>query len=222
MCKRFNVTDDSILADFMKSLNLPAVALPTRYNLAPTDQIPVIHNWEGKRIISDMRWWLVPNWVKESSTKYPMFNARYESLNTSLAYKGSYRHKRCVIPAHSFVDWLHQEEEKIPYLFSAVDQALVFAGIWDYWSDGIEHILSCAIITTKAAPEYERYGTRMPVMLTTETAEQWLDEKNQTDIYQPLFEAKLPYPLQAAKINSAYNQSSNKSAPELLETPTLI
>jgi putative SOS response-associated peptidase YedK len=62
----------------------------------------------------------------------------------------------------------------------------------------------------------------MPVMLTTETAEQWLDEKNQTDIYQPLFEAKLPYPLQAAKIDSAYNQSSNKSAPELLETPTLI
>ena len=165
MCKRFNVTDNSILADFMKSLNLPAVALPTRYNLAPTDQIPVIHNWEGKRIISDMRWWLVPNWVKESSTKYPMFNARYESLDTSLAYKGSYRHKRCVIPAHSFVDWLHKEEEKIPYLFSAVDQALVFAGIWDYWSDGIEHILSCAIITTKAAPEYKRYGTRMPVML---------------------------------------------------------
>lgn len=222
MCGRFNITDDPMVHQLLEYLNVDLGPLPVRYNLAPTDQVPVIHYWEGERIISDMRWWLVPNWSSGPTTKYAMFNARSENLEKSRAYKGSFRHKRSVIPAHSFVEWQRQGGQKIPYLFSGEDQALAFAGLWDYWSDGTEHILSCSIVTTEAAPEFRDYHNRMPVMLTPESAEVWLDEKQPTDNLYYLFEPALPHSLTAAPIDVSYNNSRNKAAPEILAPPKKI
>lgn len=222
MCGRYNITDDPSVHALLESLHVDLGPLPVRYNLAPTDQVPVIHHWEGERIISDMRWWLVPHWTKSPSTKYAMFNARCESLETSRAFQGCFRHKRCIIPARSFVEWHRLEGNKTPYLFSTVGSALAFAGIWDYWTDGTEHILSCAIITTDAAPEFKRFHTRMPVMLDTESAELWLDEKQQTKDLRPLFELTLSHPLQASSIDAQYNNSRIKEAPILLEEPKMI
>jgi len=219
MCGRFNVTDSPEIHELLASLNVDLGPLPVRYNIAPTDQVPVVHHWENKRLISDMRWWLVPHWTDRPSTKYAMFNARCEGLESSRAYQGSFRHKRCIIPAESFVEWQRIAEGKIPFLFSSEDRALAFAGIWDYWTDGVEHILSCAIVTTAAAPEYRPYHDRMPVMLLPEQARLWLDEKQQTPDLYPLFAPRLPYPLQAAAIDSAYNDSRRKQAPILLGAP---
>ncbi len=219
MCGRYNVTDSAVVHELLAYLNVDLGPLPVRYNLAPTDQVPVVHQWEGQRLISDMRWWLVPHWTDRPSTKYAMFNARSESLESSRAFQGCFRHKRCVVPADSFVEWQRIPGGKIPYLFSSEEVALAFAGIWDYWSDGVEHVLSCAIVTTEAAPEYRPYHDRMPVMLRPEQAELWLDEKQQTRDLRPLFTPRLPYPLLAAAIDSAFNDSKRKQAPVLLEDP---
>ncbi len=215
MPSRYNIVDDAKLHRLLASLKVDLGPMPTRYNLAPTDQVPVIHHWEGQRIISDMRWWLVPNWSDEPSTRYPIFNARSEKLDISRAYKGSFRHKRCVIPAHSFVGWQGNEKQKTPLLFSAVDQAMAFAGLWDYWSDGIQHVLSCAIVTTTAAPELAQFQDRMPVMLTIEQAEQWLDSKQDSKPLQELCHSHLPYPLQIAVIEPQLGNTHNKNAPIL-------
>ncbi len=222
MCGRFNITDDADIHALLAYLNVDFGPLPMRYNLAPTDQVPVIHYWEGKRLISDMRWWLVPHWSSGPSTKYALFNARSERLETSRAYQGCFRHKRCVIPAQSFVEWQRSAGKKTPYIFSAVDKAIAFAGLWDYWSDGTEHVLSCSIVTTEAAPEFTRFHNRMPVMLDTAKAESWLDEKQQLGNLLPLFEPVLPYSLQAAAINSSYNNSRDKAAPVMLEAPKML
>ncbi len=222
MPSRYNIVDDTALHSLLTRLNVDLGPMPTRYNLAPTDQVPVIHYWEGQRIISDMRWWLVPSWSDGPSNKYPMFNARCEKLDESRAYKGSFRHKRCIIPAHSFVGWQGNENQKTPLLFSAVNQAMVFAGIWDYWSDGIQHVLSCAIVTTTAAPELAQFQDRMPVMLTPEHAEQWLDHKQDRKSLQALCESRLSYPLQAAAINPLYGNSQNKAVPILIGEPLIL
>ena len=222
MPSRYNIIDDAELHTLLASLNVDLGPMPTRYNLAPTDQVPIIHHWEGQRIISDMRWWLVPTWSDGPSTKYPMFNARSEKLDESRAYKGSFRHKRCIIPAHSFVGWQGDEKQRTPMLFSAVDQAMAFAGIWDYWSDGIQHVLSCAIITSAAAPELTQFQDRMPVMLTIEQAEQWLEPRQETKALQALCEPRLPYPLQIAAIDPQYGNSQNKEAPILMGEPLIL
>ena len=216
MPSRFNISNDSNMHRLLSQLNVDLGPIPNRYNLAPTDQIPVIHHWESQRLISDMRWWLVPHWSDGPSTNYPMFNARYETLENSRAYQGCFRHKRCIIPAHSFVEWQHSEQQKTPYLFSAVDQAIAFAGLWDYWTDGIEHVLSCAIITTQAAPEFEPFHQRMPVMLNASNAKLWLDETQDSKTLYPLFESTIPYRLRAVEIDSQYSNASNKAKPVLL------
>jgi putative SOS response-associated peptidase YedK len=216
MPSRFNISNDSNMHRLLSQLNVDLGPLPNRYNLAPTDQIPVIHHWENQRLISDMRWWLVPHWSDGPSTRYPMFNTRYETLDNSRAYQGCFRHKRCIIPAHSFVEWQHSGQQKTPYLFSAVDQSIAFAGLWDYWTNGIEHVLSCAIITTQAAPEFDPYHQRMPVMLNATNAELWLDETQDTKTLYPLFESTLPYRLQAVAIDSEYGNARNKAKPVLV------
>jgi putative SOS response-associated peptidase YedK len=142
-----------------------------------------------------------------------MFNARSEVLGDSRAYHGCFRHKRCIIPAHSFVEWQRSGQQKIPYLFSAVDQAMAFAGIWDYWTNGIEHVLSCAIITTESASEFKPYHPRMPVMLTPGNAEIWLDEEQDTAMLYQLFKPVLPYSLQTVAIDPLYGNAHNKAEP---------
>ena len=222
MPSRYNIKDDASIHVLLSKLNVDLGPIPNRYNLAPTDQVPVIHQWEGQRLISDMRWWLVPHWSNGPSTEYPMFNARSEALEESRAYHGCFRHKRCIIPADSFVEWQHSGHQKIPYLFSAVDQSLAFAGLWDYWTNGVEHVLSCAIITTVSAPEFEPFHPRMPVMLTPENIELWLDEKQDTAMFCQLFEAVLSYDIQAVAIDSRYGNARNKSQPILLGDKSII
>ncbi len=213
MPSRYNINNDESMHRLLSELNVDLGALPIRYNLAPTDQVPVIHQWEGQRLISDMRWWLVPHWSSGPSTHYPLFNARCENLENSRAFHGCFRHKRCVIPAHSFVEWQHNGDDKTPFLFKAVDKAMAFAGLWDYWSDGVEHILSCAIITTQSALNFEPFSPRMPVLLSPEDVELWLDEEQDTTISHPLFESLLPYPIQAVAIDFQYGYSHLKNEP---------
>lgn len=217
MCGRYNVTDDPAVHALLDLLNVDLGPLPVRYNIAPTDSVPVIHYWEGDRIISDMRWWLVPGWSSGPSNKYSMFNARSEKLSSSRAYQGPFRHKRAVLPAHSFVEWHRHQGEKTPYLFESSDQALAFAGLWDYWTDGTEHVLSCSIVTTEASPEFAPFHHRMPVLLDAERAETWLDQRATEQMLTPLFKPELPCALEATPIDRRYNNSRDKSEPVRLE-----
>jgi putative SOS response-associated peptidase YedK len=99
---------------------------------------------------------------------------------------------------------------------------MAFAGLWDYWTNGIEHVLSCAIITTASAPEFEAFHPRMPVMLTPECAELWLDEKQNMTLLYPFFEAVLIYPLKAVAIDSQYGSAHNKSEPIIVGEPIVL
>jgi len=51
-----------------------------RYNVAPTQSVPVIrqHPKEPQRVLSLMRWGLIPSWAKDISGSASMINARAE------------------------------------------------------------------------------------------------------------------------------------------------
>ena len=53
-----------------------------RYNIAPTQDIPVIrqHAEEPIRFGSKMRWGLIPSWAKDASIGHKMINARAETV----------------------------------------------------------------------------------------------------------------------------------------------
>ena len=56
-----------------------------RYNVAPTQPIPVIrqHPKEPVRILSLMKWGLIPRWAKDEKIQYSTHNARVEASETS-------------------------------------------------------------------------------------------------------------------------------------------
>ena len=84
MCGRFNITDDPFLQALLTELGI-SINLPTRINIAPTEYVPVVRQISGHRELVDMRWWLVPAWAKEVSSKFSMFNARSETITDSKA-----------------------------------------------------------------------------------------------------------------------------------------
>lgn len=168
-----------------------------------------------------MRWWLTPQWSDEPTTKYPMFNARCERLMESRAYQGSFRHKRCIIPASSFVEWQRNKhlKTKAPHLFNIDNQTLALAGIWEYWTDGIRHLLSCAIVSRPSPDIFSSYYHRLPVILTPEEADFWLTEPLDTQALLEICEtAKPTAKLHVSLLDRKINDPKHKEAPTILET----
>ncbi len=150
---------------------------PARYNVAPTTDVPVLRALKGADHTLDtaaMRWWLVPHWSKEPSTKYPMFNARSEDAASKPSFRGPFKYRRCVIPASGFYEWKKLDDKnKQPYYITRADQhVLYFAGLWDCWRDELE---SCSILTTTPNAEMAELHNRMPCILEPENVWAWLD-----------------------------------------------
>src|ERR1039458_9956039 len=82
-----------------------------RYNIAPTQPIPVIrqHPKEPIRELSLMRWGLIPSWAKDPSVAARMINARAETASTKPAFRDALKSRRCLIPADGFYEWLRHE-----------------------------------------------------------------------------------------------------------------
>lgn len=154
---------------------------PARYNVAPTTDVPVLRGSperDHELTTAMMRWWLVPSWSKEPSTKYPMFNARSEDAAKKPSFRGPFRYRRCVIPASGFYEWKKLgDDTKQPYYITRADEhALYLAGLWDCWRDELE---SCSILTTTPNAEMAELHHRMPCILESENVWAWLDPAEQ-------------------------------------------
>jgi putative SOS response-associated peptidase YedK len=150
-----------------------------RYNIAPTQQIPVVrqHPKEPIRQISLMRWGLIPSWAKDTSGAAGMINARSETAATKPAFRDPLRYRRCLIPADGFYEWLRTSTSKQPYCFEVNDGELfAFAGLWERWRDPSgQWVKSCSILTTTPNAVTSAIHDRMPVILDRDSHDLWLD-----------------------------------------------
>ena len=83
------------------------------------------------------------------------------------------------------------------------------AGLWDIWN---EELISCSIVTTKAAQSMESIHSRMPVMLDTESAWQWLNMDSEIDSLSGLMTDQLAYHLKTHPVDKVINSGKVKSA----------
>src|SRR5690242_2552632 len=90
-----------------------------RYNIAPTQPIPIIrqHQKEPCRVLSLVRWGLIPSWAKDMSGSAGMINARSETAATKPAFRDPMKFRRCLVPADGFYEWLRKEKTKQPFCF---------------------------------------------------------------------------------------------------------
>lgn len=225
MCGRYNLIDAPGLRELMQSLGVDfdyfsPHDLP-RYNITPTEMVPIVIEKNQKRKLFNARWWLVPSWSNGPSTDYAMFNARAEGLTKSKAYRGPFMQKRCIIPASSFIEWQLIAEEnstqkskttKQPYQIQPVESAIAFAGVWDYWKP--EQLFSCSIVTTDATDSFKQVHKRMPLMLSPEEQVLWLNTDNTPETLAPVLIPELRKPLAITPISTAINNGKIKIVPE--------
>ena len=148
MCGRFyDIHDlDDITSRFR--VDRPRdLSLPFRYNVAPTQIVPVIRVEDDKRELVLMRWGLIPHWEKDERIGYKMINARAETVREKPSYRDAYASRRLIVPVSGFYEWKREGAHKQPFAIRHPDQSpLAFAGLWGAWHD----LDTFTIVTTEA------------------------------------------------------------------------
>ena len=179
MCGRYNlITDAQALVDFfaIEQTLFDASAVLPRYNIAPSQEVPIVRDTGNGRELTLARWGLVPHWSKEEKPKYSTINARAETVPEKPTYREAFKRKRCLIPATGFYEWAHRGGHKIPHHIRVSEGSLfAFAGLWDHWAKEGTDFDSCSIIVTQANSIMQPIHDRMPVILNEAQYNTWLN-----------------------------------------------
>ena len=219
MCGRFTlIVNPAELKDAFSNYTFPSKFSP-RFNIAPSQPILAIPN-NGLNKADFFIWGLIPMWAKDPTIGNRLINARGETIAEKPSFRGSFKHKRCIILTDGFYEWktVAGRKTKTPYFIHMKDRSpFAFAGLWDVWEspDG-SSIKSCTIITTEPNELMGSLHSRMPVILHPRDYGNWLDASPQTP--EKLLPLIKPYPadaMSAYPVSMLVNKPSNDS-PELV------
>ncbi len=229
MCGRFAITlpPEAVRAFFAYG---EQPNFPPRYNIAPTQPIPVViaraHIGGRERHFLLVRWGFLPAFVKDPREFPLLFNARAETLIQKASFRAALKRRRCLVIADGFYEWRREaaggarSAAKSPYLVRRADRApMGFAGLMETWSDasGGEIDTAC-IITTSANRLMRGIHDRMPAILSPESFSIWLDNDgvaaaDATALLRPAPEPDLELIPIGAAVNRAANDEAAVQAP---------
>lgn len=181
MCGRFRMArSKELLEEAFGAVDGPVpVEWEPRYNVAPGQPIVAVRQNAAcpVRELVSLRWGLIPSWAKDAAIGYKMINARAETAAEKPAFREAMKRRRCLIPADGFYEWKKEGKQKLPYCFTLSDDAIfAFAGLWERWrSPAGEPVESCTILTTEPNELAREIHDRMPVILSRDDYDLWLD-----------------------------------------------
>jgi len=192
---------------------------PPRYNVAPTQPVPIVRLVDGQRQFTLVRWGLIPPWVKDPRQFSLLINARGESVNEKPAFRNAMRRRRCLFPADGFYEWKDEGGRKRPFCVRPKSgEPIAFAGLWETWmGPNGEELETAAIVTTAANRELASLHDRMPVVLPPDAFDLWLDcRKVDAITATALIAPARAGLLDAYEISPAVNRADN-DGPTLIE-----
>jgi putative SOS response-associated peptidase YedK len=214
MCGRYdNLIPREAYSALFRARRLPQSNFPPRYNIAPTDQIPIVRidPRDGERELVMARWGLIPFWMKEKP-KVPHINARAETVDKQPLFREAFAKRRCLIPATGFFEWQQRDDGKQPYRFRRKDlEPFAFAGLWEFCRIGEQAILSAAIIVGEPNPLAAAIHDRMPVILDLDDYDRWLDPATPIPELRALLKPCPAELMEAFAVNRAVNSVKNDS-----------
>lgn len=215
MCGRYTLhhTPEEIAERFAVQSIVTATA--PRYNIAPTQMIPVIRQMDVREMIG-CKWGLVPFWAKDPSVGNKMINAKAETLAEKPSFKYALEKRRCLIPADGFYEWdksggkgAHQ-----PMYIRRRDGGLfALAGLWEECRllSG-ETLRTCTIITVAPNELIAPIHHRMAALLRPADEAAWLRPQHQAADVLPLLRAYPANELEAFPVARAVNSPVSDNA----------
>jgi putative SOS response-associated peptidase YedK len=221
MCGRYRLSRRKELLEEHFDADLGDMAWAPRFNIAPTQFVPVIRSApSGKRDFSLLRWRLVPSWSADPSRAASMINARAETAATKPAFRDALKSRRCLIPADGFYEWQKLGKTKQPYCFETDKGGLfALAGIWESWSDPSAGTLeTCSILTTSPNELAAKVHDRMPAILEPRFYDVWLnqdttDARVALEVLTPFDAARMNLFPVSTRVSYAVNDDPECSAP---------
>ncbi len=180
-------------------------------------------------------WGLIPFWIRpkddsEIAKKKAVedakrvasgnYNARYETVFEKASYKSSILRHRCIIPSTGYFEYHYKSKtDKQPYyIFLKNERIFSIAGIYEYWKNPLsgKEIMSFAMITGDAnelTAWIHNGGNnphRMPMILTREQEEKWLDPKLTKEQIQEFFNTYSAEDMDAYPISKDFQRMNPK------------
>lgn len=245
MCGRYasSVDPEDLIEEFeLRTADLPR--LEADYNVAPTKEVYAIVERPPRRAEPDsaeltaerqarvLTWGLVPSWAKDPKIGSRMINARMETVAEKPAYRRAFEKRRAILPADGYYEWYATTElkkagkpKKQPFFIRPRDGGiLAMAGLYELWrdperaqDDPLRWKWTCTVITTEATDDLGRIHDRMPLMLTRDAYDAWLDPtNNDKDALLRLLRPAAPGLLEAFPVSTLVSNVAN-NGPELLE-----
>ncbi len=223
MCGRFAITlPPEAMRSFFRYREQPN--FPPRYNIAPTQPVPILvvrRDADGRvgRHMQLVRWGFLPHFVKDPRSFPLIFNARSESLLTKASFSAAFKRRRCLFMADAFYEWRREAKARAaagrPYLVHRRDgNPLGLAGLWETWvgPDGEELDTAC-IVTTAANGATAAIHDRLPAILEPESFDFWLDpDESSADRAYALLKPPGNEVLDFYEIGPLINKVANDSA----------
>jgi putative SOS response-associated peptidase YedK len=219
MCGRFVITSppDALrqIFGYMERPNFPP-----RFNISPTQPIPVVIIEQGARHFRLMRWGLIPAWVKDPRKFTLLINARAETVREKPAFKNAVRRRRCLIPADGYYEWRASEQRKRPYFIHRRDGSPIgLAGVAETWiGPNGEEMDTVAIVTAPASADLAILHDRVPVTINATDFDRWLDcSVEDVDAVMPLMrrpdEGEFAWHEVSTRVNHAANDDAQLILP---------
>jgi putative SOS response-associated peptidase YedK len=234
MCGRFvSASSPALLAERFDVDDVRVEQFEPSYNVAPREQVMIVRQRDERRVLSQVRWGLVPSWAKDPTIGDRMINARAEGLASKRAYRRPFERKRCLVPADGFYEWRVVGPPRTPkgrprkqpmFVHRRDGEPMAFAGLWDVWKvrEGIETppgtddegwLRSCVIVTTTPNELLAPIHDRMPVMLPESAWATWLDPSNtDVDTLAGLLVPAPPEQLELWPVSDAVNSADHKGS----------
>ncbi|MES0489187.1 MAG: SOS response-associated peptidase [Leptospirales bacterium] len=183
MCGRYGVSLEA--EDYVDAFSLGSYSseeLKPRYDIRPTEVVPVIQKEGGLNRLRMFKWGYHPSWAKHF-----IINTRLENMFHSSYSKKSALFSRCIVPASFFYEWQDQNGKTVPWkIYPKDDSFFAMAGLRFSQAGETEgeKINVVSIVTMKANSFMEKIHNRgknpfrQPAILQKQYWEEWLNPEN--------------------------------------------
>lgn len=221
MCGRYALFSkkEQIAKDF-GIVKEPEISFEPHYNISPGMTAPIVLvGKDNQKMITELKWGLIPPWADDSNIGYKMINARSETVAEKRSFSAPFQRKRCIIPVNGFYEWRKFGSTKLPFYITVNSCNLFgFAGIFEKWKSPDGTVTpTFSILTTEANTLLKPLHERMPVILDPQEYNVWLDNSEYDE--QLLMGMLNQYPMSDMSVypvSPLVNKAENNS-PELIQ-----